>query len=178
MYRLRDNTERTVDVIPNILLTLEGHPTSNLPKKFLRSNTPASRRCDHKWPCLLTHNVQRRTAAPVKTGPPYAPRPPPTGHPSTLSSHLGQKLSRQSPTSRSTTFQPNLHDDHVHGFNRPSAKRPKAWKTPRDPGIMWCGGVWHAEKPVCCLKTLPCVPATRAHVFQHVRVVPVHTGTF
>ena len=49
-----------------------------------------------------------------------------------------------------------------------------------------CGVVWHAENPVCRLKTLsvcrfetsPCMPATRAHAFQHVRVVPVHTGTF
>ena len=31
---------------------------------------------------------------------------------------------------------------------------------------------------VCTFKTSPCVPAPRAHVFQHVRVVPVHTGTF
>ena len=41
------------------------------------------------------------------------------------------------------------------------------------------------EGTVCTFKTLsvsrfqtsPCMPATRAHVFQHVRVVPVHTGT-
>ena len=32
--------------------------------------------------------------------------------------------------------------------------------------------------PVCTFKTLPCVPAKRAHVETHVRVVPVHTGTF
>ena len=31
---------------------------------------------------------------------------------------------------------------------------------------------------VCTFKASPCVPAPRAHVFQHVRVVPVHTGTF
>ena len=31
---------------------------------------------------------------------------------------------------------------------------------------------------VCAFKTSPCMPAPRAHVFQHVRVVPVHTGTF
>ena len=31
---------------------------------------------------------------------------------------------------------------------------------------------------VCTFKTSPCVPAPRAHVFQHVRVVLVHTGTF
>ena len=31
--------------------------------------------------------------------------------------------------------------------------------------------------PVCTSKTSPCVPAPHAHVFQHVRVVPVHTGT-
>ena len=46
--------------------------------------------------------------------------------------------------------------------------------------------VWHAEKPrvstqdasVSTFKTSPCAPAPRAHVFQHVRVVPVHTGTY
>ena len=27
-------------------------------------------------------------------------------------------------------------------------------------------------------KTPPCVPAPRVHVFQHVHVVSVHTGTF
>ena len=32
--------------------------------------------------------------------------------------------------------------------------------------------------PVCPFDTSPCVPAPRAHVFQHVRVVPVHTETF
>ena len=31
--------------------------------------------------------------------------------------------------------------------------------------------------PVCHFWTSPCMPAKRAHVFQHVRVVPVHTGT-
>ena len=47
-------------------------------------------------------------------------------------------------------------------------------------------GSWHAENPVCRLKnasvcafqTSPCMPAPRAHVVQHVRVVLVHTGTF
>ena len=32
--------------------------------------------------------------------------------------------------------------------------------------------------PVCRFKTLPCVPAKRAHVETHVRVVPVHTEAF
>ena len=32
--------------------------------------------------------------------------------------------------------------------------------------------------PVCGFKTSPCAPAPRAHVSTHVRVVPVHTGTF
>ena len=49
-----------------------------------------------------------------------------------------------------------------------------------------CRVVWDAEHPVCRLKnasvcrfkTSPCVRAPRLHVFQHVRVVPVHTGTF
>ena len=61
-------------------------------------------------------------------------------------------------------------------------------------GVVWCGCVcvvwvcvcvcgvvsaWHAEKTsVCRFKTSPCVPAPRAHVVTHVRVVPVHTGTF
>ena len=37
--------------------------------------------------------------------------------------------------------------------------------------------VWHAENDsVCTFKTSPCMLATRAHAFQHVRVVPVHTG--
>ena len=31
---------------------------------------------------------------------------------------------------------------------------------------------------VCPFKTCPCVPAPRRHVVTHVRVVPVHTGTF
>ena len=46
--------------------------------------------------------------------------------------------------------------------------------------------VWHPENPVCRLKTprcvhsktSPCMQATRAHAFQHVGVVPVHTVTF
>ena len=50
---------------------------------------------------------------------------------------------------------------------------------------LWCSVVWHAENPrvsipnasVCTFKTSPCVPAPRAHVFQHVRVVPAYTGT-
>ena len=68
-------------------------------------------------------------------------------------------------------------------------------------GVCVCGVVcsvvcvvWHAEIPVCPIKTSVCtfknVPVyagttgtcvstcARAHVFQHVRVVPVHTGTF
>ena len=32
--------------------------------------------------------------------------------------------------------------------------------------------------PVCTLKTSSCMPATRAHVETHVRVVPAYTGTF
>ena len=31
---------------------------------------------------------------------------------------------------------------------------------------------------VCTFKTSPCMPAKRAHVFQHVRVMPVHAGRF
>ena len=31
---------------------------------------------------------------------------------------------------------------------------------------------------VCTFKTSTCMPAPRVHVFRHVRVVPVHTGTF
>ena len=32
--------------------------------------------------------------------------------------------------------------------------------------------------PVCTFQTSPCMPAPRAHVETHVRVVPVFTGTF
>ena len=31
---------------------------------------------------------------------------------------------------------------------------------------------------VCTFKTSPCMPAPSAHVFQHVRVMPIHTETF
>ena len=49
-----------------------------------------------------------------------------------------------------------------------------------------CGTLKNVEKTVwgfknasvCGFKTSPCMPAPRVHVFQHVRVVPVHTGTF
>ena len=34
------------------------------------------------------------------------------------------------------------------------------------------------ETSVCRFKTSPSVPAPRPHVVTHVRVVPVHTGTF
>ena len=37
---------------------------------------------------------------------------------------------------------------------------------------------WFKNVPVCTIKTSPCMPAPRAHVLKHVRVVPVHTGTF
>ena len=48
---------------------------------------------------------------------------------------------------------------------------------------VWCGTL---KNPVCrfktprCVhsKTSPCMPAPRAHVETHVRVVRVHTGTF
>ena len=36
--------------------------------------------------------------------------------------------------------------------------------------------VYVPHAPVCSVKTSPCVLAPRAHVSQHVRVVPVHTG--
>ena len=54
-------------------------------------------------------------------------------------------------------------------------------------GVVPCGVVWHAENPVCRLKkrlrvstftTSPCMPAPRAYVFQHVRVLPAYTETF
>ena len=42
-----------------------------------------------------------------------------------------------------------------------------------------CGTLKKRETPPRVhSKTSPCMPATRADVFQHVRVVPVHTGTF
>ena len=50
---------------------------------------------------------------------------------------------------------------------------------------VWCCVVWcvarlgtQKKTSVCRFKTSPCVPAPRAHVLPHVRVVPVHTGTF
>ena len=39
-------------------------------------------------------------------------------------------------------------------------------------------GVGFKNAPVCTFKTSPCMPSTRAHLEKHVRVVPVHTGTF
>ena len=56
------------------------------------------------------------------------------------------------------------------------------------PSVCWERGGWEKRRretvcpfktsPVCRLKTLPCMPAPRAHVQTHVRVVPVHTETF
>ena len=57
-------------------------------------------------------------------------------------------------------------------------------------GVVWCGvcAVWCGtlktlcvyiqNVPVCRFKTSPCMPATRAHAFQHVRVLPAYTATF
>ena len=42
---------------------------------------------------------------------------------------------------------------------------------------VWCV-VRHTWKKPCVDSTSPCVPAPRPHVVTHVRVVPVHTGTF
>ena len=36
----------------------------------------------------------------------------------------------------------------------------------------------HSKRSVCGFKTSPCVPAPRAHVETHVRVVPAYMGTF
>ena len=36
----------------------------------------------------------------------------------------------------------------------------------------------HPCTPCVHFETFPCLPAARAHVFQHVRVMQVHTGTF
>ena len=53
--------------------------------------------------------------------------------------------------------------------------------------LSWCcGGVVCPFKttvsiqnvPVCTFRTSPCVPAPRAHVFQHARVLPAHTEAF
>ena len=38
--------------------------------------------------------------------------------------------------------------------------------------------VWIQNVPVCTFKTSPCVPAPRAHVETHVRVVAANTRTF
>ena len=46
------------------------------------------------------------------------------------------------------------------------------WKRVKNP----C--VWTEKPSVCAFKTSPCIPAPRAHVFQHVRVVPVYAVTF
>ena len=48
--------------------------------------------------------------------------------------------------------------------------------------VVWCGALKNRRvslqsASVCRSNTSPCMPATRAHVFQHVRVVPVHTET-
>ena len=46
---------------------------------------------------------------------------------------------------------------------------------------VWCGVVCRVvwkNASVCRFKTPPCMPATRAHAFEHVRVVPAYTGTF
>ena len=49
--------------------------------------------------------------------------------------------------------------------------------------VVWCETlkktVWiQKNASVCTFKTSQCMPAQRAHVLKHVRVVPVHTGTF
>ena len=46
--------------------------------------------------------------------------------------------------------------------------------------VVWCGVVWCVCCVVCCdtIKTSPCMPAPRAHVETHVRVVPAYTETF
>ena len=58
-------------------------------------------------------------------------------------------------------------------------------------GVVWCGVVcvvWcgtlttpcvdSKTLSVCRFKTSPCMPALRAHAFQHVSVLPAYTGTF
>ena len=42
-------------------------------------------------------------------------------------------------------------------------------------GKIVCG---FTKVTVCTFKTSPCMPEPRAYVLKHVRVVPVHTGTF
>ena len=41
--------------------------------------------------------------------------------------------------------------------------------------LCFWGAVWCVVCGMCPSKTSPCVPAPRAHVETHVRVVPVHT---
>ena len=41
--------------------------------------------------------------------------------------------------------------------------------------VVWCDTL---NNPVCTFKTSPCMPATRAHAFQHERVLPAHTERF
>ena len=42
----------------------------------------------------------------------------------------------------------------------------------------WKNRYLASKAPPCIHSKSPCVPAPRAHVLKHVRVVPVHTGTF
>ena len=52
--------------------------------------------------------------------------------------------------------------------------------------LVACGIKWsfltppcvHSKSPCVYVQNVPCIPAPHAHVFQHVRVVPVHTGRF
>ena len=46
------------------------------------------------------------------------------------------------------------------------------------PPLSLLSPVCKLKTPVRRFKTSPCVPAPRRHVVTHVRVVPVHTGTF
>ena len=41
-----------------------------------------------------------------------------------------------------------------------------------------CVAVWCVCVPVCAFYTSPCMPAPRAHVETHLRVVPAYTETF
>ena len=45
--------------------------------------------------------------------------------------------------------------------------------------VFVCEPYVDSKTPPCVhSKTSPCMPAPRAHVLKHVRVVPVHTVTF
>ena len=56
--------------------------------------------------------------------------------------------------------------------------RKKKKKREKETGEREAPRVCIQHVPVCAFKMSPCVPATCPHVFFHVGMLPVHTGTF